>query len=197
MSRYDTLHYRSGEKSCVDVATIPGFMTPEQCDDLIVKATMGGFSDAATVPQAEGKAHEKNYRITKEFYLDDQNFPDIWNGLAQTLVNVNNSHFQYDITSLEPPVVLRYSPGGEYKWHRDMGADYTAYRKLSMVVQLSPVDDYEGGQLEYFSEGIKNPPDNQQGTLYIFPSWLNHCVTPVTKGLRYSLVCWSTGLKLR
>ena len=32
-----------------------------------------------------------------------------------------------------------------------------------------------------------------QGSMIIFPSFLDHCVTPITKGTRYSLVLWSVG----
>ena len=32
-----------------------------------------------------------------------------------------------------------------------------------------------------------------KGSLVIFPSFIKHRVTPVTKGIRYSLVIWSLG----
>ena len=33
----------------------------------------------------------------------------------------------------------------------------------------------------------------EQGTIIVFPSFLQHCVSPVTKGIRYSLVNWTLG----
>ena len=33
----------------------------------------------------------------------------------------------------------------------------------------------------------------QKGSVIIFPSFVWHRVVPVTKGTRYSLVCWSAG----
>ena len=32
-----------------------------------------------------------------------------------------------------------------------------------------------------------------QGSIIIFPSFTYHCVTPITKGTRYSLVLWTLG----
>ena len=36
-----------------------------------------------------------------------------------------------------------------------------------------------------------------QGSIVIFPSYLWHRVTPVTKGVRYSLVIWNLGYPFR
>lgn len=85
---------------------------------------------------------------------------------------------------------------GKYDWHHDVdwnnnnGRD----RKLSMTVQLSDPEDYEGGIFE-FGEGVEQPQANsrEKGTVLVFPSYLQHCVTPVTKGVRKTLVAWFEG----
>ena len=71
-------------------------------------------------------------------------------------------------------------------------------RKLSMTLNLTDPNSYEGGDL-MFDLG-KNEGDistateaRNQGTIIVFPSFLYHCVSPVTKGIRYSLVNWSLG----
>ena len=76
-------------------------------------------------------------------------------------------------------------------------------RKLSMSVQLSKPEDYEGGDLRFnlrgldshFEDTIMSPPPEfkQQGSIVVFPSFLWHKVEPITKGTRYSLVMWSLG----
>jgi PKHD-type hydroxylase len=52
--------------------------------------------------------------------------------------------------------------------------------------------EYEGGQLE-----LRHPdvPQNftKAGDALLFNSGLEHRVTPVTKGTRYSLTCWAHG----
>jgi len=73
-------------------------------------------------------------------------------------------------------------------------------RKLSMTLNLNVPGEYEGGNLKFdfgphaagkrFHECTEIRP---QGSLIIFPSFVYHQVTPVTKGTRYSLVLWSLG----
>jgi len=36
-----------------------------------------------------------------------------------------------------------------------------------------------------------------KGSIVVFPSYVFHRVTPVTRGTRYSLVCWSVGKPFR
>ena len=87
------------------------------------------------------------------------------------------------------------SEGGHYGWHHDIdwsrndGLD----RKLSVTVQLSDPHEYSGGYFE-FSE-IESPDEQsrEKGTVLTFPSYLNHRVTPVTSGIRRSLVAWFVG----
>ncbi len=87
------------------------------------------------------------------------------------------------------------SEGGKYDWHHDVdwnnsnGTD----RKLSLTVQLSDPNDYDGGDFQ-FSE-VEQLPDfaKQKGTVMVFPSYLVHSVSPVTRGVRRSLVAWFSG----
>ena len=71
-------------------------------------------------------------------------------------------------------------------------------RKLSMTINLTDPNTYEGGDLMFdFGENdgskCKIEEAREQGTIIVFPSFLQHCVSPVTKGIRYSLVNWTLG----
>ena len=78
-------------------------------------------------------------------------------------------------------------------------------RKLSMTLNLTDPNDYEGGNLLFdFGEASQAKQSQKeidvartQGTLIVFPSFLRHCISPVTKGTRYSLVNWSLGRPFR
>ena len=73
-------------------------------------------------------------------------------------------------------------------------------RKLSLTINLNLPGEYEGGNLMFdfgqhtnekqFYECTEIRP---QGSMIVFPSFTHHCVTPVTKGTRYSLVLWTLG----
>lgn len=73
-------------------------------------------------------------------------------------------------------------------------------RKISCTINLNAPGDYEGGNLKFdfghhavgnrFHECEEIRP---QGSMIVFPSFIDHCVTPVTRGTRYSLVVWNLG----
>ena len=89
---------------------------------------------------------------------------------------------------------------GKYDWHHDVNWENSKNydRKLSMVVQLSDPDTYEGGRFEFSEVETPQIEDwKQQGSILIFPSYLLHRVTEVTKGVRYSLVSWVRGPRWR
>ena len=65
-------------------------------------------------------------------------------------------------------------------------------RKLTISVQLSDENDYEGGDLVCNYGGEMILPRGQ-GAAIAYPSYALHGVKPVTKGTRYSLVIWITG----
>lgn len=74
-------------------------------------------------------------------------------------------------------------------------------RKLSVTINLSHENSYEGGNLK-FDLGPHQPKNERyhecteirpRGSMIVFPSFNYHQVTPVTKGTRYSLVMWFLG----
>ena len=69
-------------------------------------------------------------------------------------------------------------------------------RKLSVVVQLTDPSDYEGGIFEF--KTVETPANfKTRGSILVFPSYLEHQVTEITEGTRYSLVCWAEGPRWR
>lgn len=73
-------------------------------------------------------------------------------------------------------------------------------RKLSATINLNEPGEYEGGNLKFdFGPHSKTERYHEceeirpQGSIIVFPSFIYHQVTPVTKGTRYSLVFWLLG----
>ena len=85
-----------------------------------------------------------------------------------------------------------YPPnGGHYDWHMDCGHGIQMQRKISITVQLN--DDYEGGDLELWRGQNPQRALKKKGAVVVFPSYMLHRVSPVTKGIRNSLVLWIGG----
>jgi PKHD-type hydroxylase len=111
------------------------------------------------------------------------------------IANMSNVSYGFDLLYPKEATVTRYKEGGHYIWHHDIDWRlHPCQRKLSISVQLTDSADYEGGDLEF-----KDAPDidkqmiRQKGTVIVFPSYLVHRVTPVTKGERKALVSWIEG----
>ena len=106
-----------------------------------------------------------------------------------------NKIWGFDITGFGEPIqygIYSSENTGHYDWHLDIGKK-TNYRKISISIQLSNPDEYEGGELQFYTTTkIKTAPKTK-GTSILFPSYFLHRVTPVTKGIRKSLVIWISG----
>jgi hypothetical protein len=101
--------------------------------------------------------------------------------------NLNPHH---TVRKLEEITVLKYEDTGHYDWHSDH--NFLAPRTLSLIYLLN--NDYEGGELMFkdisSNEIIKI--ETKPNRLIIWPSnfLYPHKVDAVTKGTRYSVVCW-------
>lgn len=106
--------------------------------------------------------------------------------------------WKFNVTGKEQLQFANYYEGAFYNWHRDCDVDSELYRKLSVTVQLSDPKDYEGGELQFknYWGNVELQPTQEimkKGTVVVFPSALMHRVTPITSGMRYSLVQWYNG----
>ena len=120
----------------------------------------------------------------------------------------------YKIDTFEAVQFTRYRNGGHYDWHRDLQESLISangvMRKLSLTFCLSDPNKYEGGELQFYNgerprlgytlaDGTKIEAEQikedirSQGSVIVFDTRDWHRVTPVTKGTRYSIVCWTVG----
>ena len=117
--------------------------------------------------------------------------------------------WNFDITAVESMQITKYKTGSFYTWHRDGASDCLSVynypdnkflhgnvRKLSMTILLD--GNYQGGEFQFanydkFNCNAEIPDFKNAGSIIVFPSFIEHQVTPVTKGTRYSLVAWFVG----
>lgn len=149
-----------------------------------------------------GGVNDPEYRRSEVSWLP-MNGDTAWvyDRLAWITRNLNGQFYRFDLYGFCEPIqftVYNAEEEGHYEWHQDSGTGHKdAPRKLSVVVQLSDPADYEGGELELLSG--KNPTQvlKQKGLAAAFPSYMLHRVTPVTKGVRRTLVIWVSGPAFR
>ena len=110
------------------------------------------------------------------------------------IIAQSNEHYHFDLNGFYEPLQLaQYTVGDFFDWHLDFGAGTSSNRKLSLSIQLSDPQDYEGGDLEFqINNNVVKAP-RTQGTVVVFPSFIMHRVTEITKGVRRSIVGWVSG----
>jgi len=137
----------------------------------------------------------KTKRRSKIYWLPKTDeFLDIYKTFHELIGKCNSEFYKFHLTEITEHIqytVYNSDEQGYYDWHIDMGPD-KAHRKLSLVCQLSDPSEYEGGELQ-INTGHIMIPEKDKGTVILFPSYLLHRVTPVTKGTRRSLVLWIEG----
>ena len=118
----------------------------------------------------------------------------VYSKLHDMIVEANNAMWKFDLNTMRETIQYTqyYEGAGHYDWHMDCGIGIQNQRKVSVTVQLSAPDEYEGGDLE-FNLGNHMVAPRAQGAAVIFPSFYLHRVTPVTKGTRKSFVLWVGG----
>jgi PKHD-type hydroxylase len=114
--------------------------------------------------------------------------------LTSIVDSLNADYFKFDLFGItESLQFTKYSsPDGKYSKHIDMIFNGPV-RKLSLSVQLSDGETYEGGDLNLYVNDQPSTMKRDQGSVIIFPSYVFHEVTPITSGTRFSLVSWVTG----
>lgn len=155
----------------------------------------------AVIGSGNGGNGSVNQEIRRStvMWLSYQDAMELYSILGQVVENLNADFFRYDITGFQEKLQLtNYSSEdqGTYDWHMDKGGKVC--RKISLSLQLSDPDSYEGGQLE-INLGGKEPViiPKKKGLISVFPSWAVHRVSPVTSGSRQSLVAWVSGPNFR
>jgi PKHD-type hydroxylase len=147
-----------------------------------------------------GSLDEKTRKSRNSWIPYAQESAFIYDKLGYIARMLNGEFFEFDLYGFGEPIqyTMYEASHNHYDWHMDRGLmGGSAPRKLSLVLQLSDPHEYDGGDLELF---ISNQPTvlaKEKGKVYAFPSYIMHRVTPVTRGLRETVVVWLCGNKFR
>lgn len=175
-----------------------GFLTEEDINLLLAQPEW--------INSNKGKVNDNNgsgvldlsVRDVKVSWIyDTPEIKHIWTKMSNVVAEVNKRFFNFDLTGFYEPmqVCIYTSDNNHYEWHIDNLREVSQPpRKLSMALLLSDPGDFEGGEFQ-----VKTNSDNpitletKRGRAWFFPSYMLHRVTPVTKGIRRSLVLWVGG----
>jgi PKHD-type hydroxylase len=180
--------------------TLPEAISLSTCDKIIEAGLNQGLNPASVGSGNLDVRFDKRERISNISWINDE---ELRKEIYSLGLDINKEGFGFDLYPFEAQEPLQFTQydgkeQGGYNWHLDTGFTHNIYsRKLSMTIQLSDPEDYEGGLFEILTDSTPQTLDQEElklkGTAIVFPSFLLHRVTPVTKGNRYSLVSWLQG----
>jgi PKHD-type hydroxylase len=180
-----------------------GFLSDEDINFILSLPEWANQSEANIGVSGGVSEVNKQIRTTTVGWMNsNERTAHIWAKIIDAVANVNQAYFHYDLTGCFEPAqlgVYKATDSSHYDWHRDGSPDACgAPRKLSMALLLDDPSQFEGGELQVL---VNNTTpfslEQKRGRAWFFPSWMLHRVTPVTKGLRRSLVLWVGGSAFR
>lgn len=174
---YQILHEEFSEEEIMWVNNLSKLYPPE-------KAQIGGADVEDEIRNSE--IHWLKY---------DDNTRWLYDRLSTLVMIANRDSWNFSLHSILDTIQYTkyYDTGNHYDWHLDLGGGKSNGRKVSITVQLSDPEDYEGGDFQIQRGPRIETLPRSKGTVLLFPSYLLHRVTPVTKGVRKTLVLWVGG----
>jgi PKHD-type hydroxylase len=176
-----------------------GFLTANEIKKILAMPEWKNAKDACLGTSVGNSEINKKIRTTDVGWLFlNKDTQWLWEKLTNVIADVNSQFFKFDLTGCYEGIQLgiyKESDKGHYDWHTDATAtDKYVPRKLSMSLLLSDPSEFEGGDLQVktYSDEIQTL-NMIKGRAWFFPSYTLHRVTPVTKGVRRSLVLWVGG----
>jgi hypothetical protein len=164
---------------------IPRALTPQECRQWIQDMNDKGYEPAG-ITVGNKQVVEKSERVSDRCYLDgDAKKLNLLHPLIQRFIP------ESDFRLNERLRCLRYTKGGFFKPHYDLGYDgYEGYDS-TYTIQIYLNDGYEGGRLIFMGDGEIDPwmvPfEPKEGSIVIFDQRLKHQAELVTEGTKYTM----------
>lgn len=157
-----------------------------------------------TVRDSKGSRYEAGVRVCDIYFAKYSEFPSTANILQSLLIeSYQDIYRDLDYTMFADLQYVRYGEGGFFGKHHDVikndkGDD--KFRALTMSVNLSHPDDYDGGDLVIYNENIHLDDrrsyeelarlDREKGSFIIIPAFFFHEAKKVERGCREAIVTW-------
>ena len=186
----------------------PNAFTPRQCDRIVALGEQLRAESAGLEGTDGDEVNDESIRRSRTAWIapDDDSWW-VYDKLAKIAERANR-RYGFDLTGFGEDLQFTFydEPGAFYSWHQDGLDGGVATRKLSIVIQLTDPEDYEGGEIQFFE--VADDYDDEQldaftelsrrrGTAVVFPSFEYHRVLPLLSGVRHSLVSWVSGPPFR
>src|SRR6185312_6839283 len=128
---------------------------------------------------------------------------DLYLRMEAIVLRLNAELFHFELSGLAVMqyALYRQEEAGYFDWHNDYGRyrgdPGQEPRKITISLQMSEGASYDGCDLEVRAAHPVDVAARERGTLMAFRANALHRVTPITRGVRKSLVIWAAGPEFR
>ena len=199
---YTTIYNNPWERSQITYpfVTWDSAFNDEELKAIIDYCDLAGTELGVTFGAETKEDIEKTRVSNVKFHERNEKTAWIFDKLNFVIQAANERFYNFNLNGYAEFQYTTYDANGRYDWHTDMsfGQKYgndAEPRKLSLSLALN--DNFEGGefQINNGKEETAVTVPMHKGRVVLFPSFMIHRVTPVTKGVRKSLVVWVLGPK--
>tara|TARA_B100001250_G_scaffold284351_1_gene246451 strand:+ start:249 stop:851 length:603 start_codon:yes stop_codon:yes gene_type:complete len=169
------------------ISDIEKYIDQQELEDAKILHTDRELADSGKI--RSGKIHWMKDESYKHFLMP------IYQDICSKVRQINDGMWRYNYDGYNPFQYSEYIVGDHFDWHIDQIDIRGHSRKVSFSLGVSDKSEYEGGDL-VFKTGDEDHYKLGRGDLIVFPSWMLHKVTPITKGKRRVIVGWGEGLIL-
>lgn len=194
------------------VHVIPGLFSAKECREIVntaLRAEKAGELEEIRhewkLPKAwqwDKNAPELAAACYKTDLLPFDTFYKLKQDLLTVMLKVNKDVFKFELANKlsQCDHIMYYKKGDFSSWHTDGYWEKNQEsktkgfcRKLTMIVQLTNENSYEGCDLKLFAYNHPKQNIRKVGTAILFPSFAFHEVAPLCIGVRHALAAFVDG----
>lgn len=181
----DAATFSSATVPTLDIISInkSNLFTKEQCEEILKECV-----DELWIPSTVVGDTDFHKSQRQKLRGDIQGFPFL--EIRDVTKSANDNIFDFSLIGIidqDYPQVFKYSTDDFYRIHIEMNP-MAPSRKITFIINLSSLDEYEGGDIKFLNVDSEREVLGEQGSCLIFPSYIPYSIEPVTKGSKHIIV---------
>jgi|LakMenEpi03Aug12_release.lakeMendotaPanAssembly.Ray.scaffolds.fasta_scaffold50297_4 predicted 2-oxoglutarate/Fe(II)-dependent dioxygenase YbiX len=180
---------------------IENFLTIDECDYLISLGKSMELKKMQSAIVKNGKLVEdfieySGNKRTGGYFTNELLDNPIVKSMSNNIILLSNALKPckgIDYTKIKYYSFNRYTSGDFLDWHAD-SHEILEGATITFILQLN--DNYDGGDVKYIINEIEYKLPKKIGSVFVFDSQIQHSVSNVESGFRYSLNVWPSSKKI-
>lgn len=131
------------------------------------------------------------------YFLDEDLKTELFTQLSSKIISILNSEKIFngiEYYGVNKYTFNKYEAGDFLNWHSDTHEIING-ATTTIIIQLN--DNYKGGDILYKINQTEYSVPKKEGSLFIFDSNIEHNISPILDGVRYSMNVWPSSSQIK